>query len=92
MSNTSITITGVVTDADGSTSTFSASAFLDTITIVSATIVPATAPSGTTRTLTVVANSSANAVLTFNLPTATGITFTAVANQVSGTGKWTFVY
>lgn len=87
-----ITITGTVTDADGASSTFSTSASLDSVSITSATVVPATAPSGTTRTLTVLAASSLGAALTFGLPVASGITFTPAAGQPAGQGQWTFVF
>ena len=89
---TTIIITGTVTDADGASSTFSTSAALDSVSITSAAVVPATAPAGTTRTLTVIATSSAGATLTFGTPVSAGITFTAVAGQPAGQGQWTFVY
>jgi hypothetical protein len=44
------------------------------------------------RTLTVTATSSAGAALSAPLLTASGITFTPVAGQPSGTFKWTFTY
>ena len=92
MAATSITIVGTITDSDGSSSTFSTTAALDAVTILTAAVVPQSAPGGTTRTLTVTASSMAAAALTFGLPVAAGITFTPVANQPAGQGQWTFVY
>lgn len=88
----SITITGTVTDALGSIATFNTSASIDSISIVSITVTPQTAPNGTTRKLSVSATSSSNAAITFNAPVATGIVFTAVPNMPAGLAAWTFVY
>jgi hypothetical protein len=87
-----ITISGLVTDNSGASQTFSASAIIDAVTITSAVVSPQTAAAGTTRTLTVIATSSASGVLTFGMPTAAGISFTAVSGQPAGQAKWTFVY
>jgi hypothetical protein len=87
-----ITITGSVTDANGASQTFSASAVIDAVTITSAVVSPLTAPAGTTRTLTVIATSSLGAALTFGTPVAAGIIFTPVSGQPSGQAAWTFVY
>jgi hypothetical protein len=92
MAGTTITITGVISDADGASATFSTSAAIDSVSIVSAAVVPQTAPAGTLRTLTVVAASSAGAALTFSTPVATGITFTAIAGQPAGQAQWTFTF
>jgi hypothetical protein len=88
----SITITGTVTDASGAVSTFSTTVTTDQVTITSATVSPAVAPTGTQRTLTVVATSSGGLALTFGTPVAAGITFTPVSAQPAGQAAWTFVY
>jgi len=93
MSFTTLTIGGSVTDAAGTTQTWGGSCTAtlptDTITVSSVAVSPVSAPQGTSRTLTVVATSSTGSALTFNTPTATGITFTPVAGSP---GQWTFVY
>jgi len=89
----SITIQGTVNDANGATATFGpVTVTIDAVTITSASVSPQVAPAGTLRTLTVVATSSAGAVLSAPLPTGTGLTFTAVTGQPAGTFKWTFTY
>lgn len=65
----------------------------DIVTIISAVIVPATAPPGTLRTLTVVSSSSANQVLNAIIGTVPpGATLTPVGGQPPGTFVWTFTY
>ncbi len=91
MANT-VTITGTVTDAAGASGAFSVVVTLDAVTITSATVAPAIAPAGTTRTLTVVATSSSGATLTFGTPVGTGLTFTSVGGQPAGQAQWTFVF
>lgn len=57
---------------------------------ITAVVTPASAPAGTTRNITVTANSGTGvSPFTFNTPTATGITFTPVSGSP---GQWTFVY
>lgn len=87
-----INITGTITDSAGNSATFSTSATEDSVSIVSATVSPDPAPPGTTRTLTVVATSSAGLPLTATLNPVSGITFTSVPNQPAGTFAWTFVF
>lgn len=88
-----ITITGTVTDPNGS-APFSITVTTDQVAITSAAVVPSVAAAGTTRTLTVVATSSGGLALSAPLPTcgACGITFTPVSGQPAGTFAWTFVY
>jgi hypothetical protein len=88
-----ITITGTVTDPNGS-APFSITVTTDQVSVTSAAVVPAVAPPGTMRTLTVVATSSAGLPLAAATPTcgACGVTFTPVAGQPAGTFVWTFVY
>lgn len=86
-----ITITGTVKDPNGS-APFSVTVTTDAVSITSAAIVPAVAAAGTTRTLTVVATSSAGLALTGTINPVTGITFTPVTGQPAGTFAWTFVY
>lgn len=88
---TTITITGVVSDPDGS-APFSVTVSTDTVSITSATVIPAVAAPGTTRTLTVVATSSAGLTLSASINPVSGVTFTPVSNQPPGTFQWTFVY
>ena len=90
MANT-ITITGTVTDQNNASGAYSVVVTLDNVT-AAATVTPATAPAGTTRTLTVVGTSSAGAPLAFPAPVVSGITFTPVAGQPAGQAQWTFVY
>ena len=87
----SISISVTVADANSST-TQTVTANQDVVTISSLVVAPQTAASGTSRTLTVQANSSAGATLTFNAPVATGITFTPVSGQPAGQAQWTFTY
>lgn len=91
VSAASITITGTVCDASGC-APFSVTAQTDAVSIVSATVTPAVAPAGTTRTLTVVGNSSAGLALTGSVNAVSGVTFTPVSGQPAGTFAWTFVY
>jgi hypothetical protein len=86
-----VTITGTVTDPNGS-APFSLTVTTDAVSVVSATVTPAVAPAGTTRTLTVVGNSSAGLALTATVNAVAGITFTPVSGQPAGTFVWTFVY
>lgn len=89
-----LNITGSVTDADGNSAPFTATATqstADVVTIVSVTVTPADGPVGTARTLTVVAKSSQSEVLTATVE-ATGVTFTPVAGQPAGTFVWDFQY
>lgn len=88
---TSITITGTACDASGC-APFSVTAQTDAVAITSATVTPAVAPAGTTRTLAVVASSSAGLALTASVNAVNGVTFTPVAGQPAGTFAWTFVY
>lgn len=89
----SVTIQGTINDANGATATFGpVTVTIDSVTITSASVDKPVAPAGTLRTLTVVATSSSGAAITCGTPTATGITFTAVAGQPAGTCKWTFTY
>jgi hypothetical protein len=90
MSNT-VTITGTVTDSVGAVGAYSVVVTLDSVT-ASASVSPATAPAGTTRTLTVTAASSTGAALTFATPVGTGLVFTPVAGQPAGQAQWTFIY
>ncbi len=85
-----ITIQGTVTDPNGS-APFSITVTTDAVTVTSASVTPAVAPPGTTRTLTVVANSSAGLPLSAAVNPVTGITFTPVSGQ-AGTFVWTFVF
>jgi hypothetical protein len=88
-----INIQGTVTDSSGATSTFGPiTVTTDSVAITSAAVTPAVAPAGTTRTLTVVANSSGGLSLTATVNAISGITFTPVAGQPLGTFVWTFVY
>jgi hypothetical protein len=89
MANT-VTITGTVTDSLGAAGNYSVVVTLDSMAAV-ATVAPAVAPAGTTRTLTVVATGGV-APLTFPTPTGTGLTFTPVGGQPAGQAAWTFVY
>lgn len=82
-----VTITGTITDAAGVVSNFTGTATIDVLG-ATATIVPAVAPPGTTRTLTVVPVGGI-APFTFSPPVGAGLTFTPVAGQP---GQWTFVY
>lgn len=88
-----ITITGTVTDPNGS-APFSITVTTDQVAITSAAVVPSVAAAGTTRTLTVVATSSGGLALSAPSPAcgACGITFTPVSGQPAGTFAWTFVY
>jgi hypothetical protein len=86
-----ITITGTVTDANGS-APFSVTVTTDQVAITSATVVPAVAPSGTSRTLTIIATSSAGLALQATLNAVAGITFLPLTGQPAGTFVWTFVY
>jgi len=86
-----ITITGTVSDGQGS-APFSVTVQTDAVNIQSATVTPAVAVAGTTRTLTVVASSSGGLPLTASLAAVAGITFTPVPGQPAGTFVWTFVY
>lgn len=86
-----ITITGTVSDGQGS-APFSVTVQTDAVLIQSATVIPAVAVAGTTRTLTVIASSSGNLPLTASLAPVSGITFTPVSGQPAGTFVWTFVY
>lgn len=81
-----ITITGTVTDAAGASGTFSVDVTIDSFSL-SASVSPAVAPAGTTRTLTVVP-SGGTAPYTFGTPSATGLSFTPVTGSP---GQWTFV-
>ncbi len=87
----SISISVTVADANSST-TQTVTANQDVVTISSLVVAPQTAAAGTSRTLTVQANSSAGAALTFATPIATGIVFTPVSGQPAGQAQWTFVY
>lgn len=88
-----LTIQGTINDASGATATYGPITItIDSVSITSASVDKPVAPAGTLRTLTVVATSSAGASLACPLPTATGITFTAVSGQPAGTCKWTFTY
>lgn len=82
-----ITITGIVKDSLGASGNYSVVVTLDSFTL-SAVVTPANAPAGTTRTLTV-SPTGGTAPFTFDLPTSSGITFTAVAGQ---NNQWTFVF
>lgn len=86
-----ITITGTVTDANGSVP-FSVTVTTDQVSVTSATVAPAVAPLGTTRTLTIVGNSSASLPLSFTVAPQAGITFTPVAGQPPNQAQFTFVY
>lgn len=89
-----LNITGTVTDKDGNSVPFSATAnqsASDLITISSVTVTPDPAVAGTMRTLTVVAVSSLGEVLTATV-SATGVTFTPVTGQPAGQFQWTFTY
>jgi hypothetical protein len=86
-----VTITGTVTDPNGS-APFSVTVTTDAVSIVSAAVTPAVAPAGTTRTLTVVGSSSAGLALSATVNAVTGVTFTPVPGQPAGTFAWTFVY
>jgi hypothetical protein len=90
-SATSITITGTACDSSGC-APFSVTATTDAVSITSASVTPAVAPVGTTRTLTVVAASSAGLALTGSVNAVSGVTFTPVTGQPAGTFAWTFVY
>lgn len=81
----SLTITGTVTDTVGAVGSYSITANQDTFTLA-AVVTPATAPAGTTRTLTVTPTGGV-APFTYGTPVASGISFTPVS-----AGKWTFVY
>lgn len=87
----SITITGTACDASGC-APFSVTAQTDAVAIASAMVTPAVAPAGTSRTLTVVASSSAGLALTASVNAVSGVTFTPVAGQPAATFAWTFVY
>lgn len=89
----SVTIQGTVNDANGAVGSFGPiTVTIDSVTITSASVDKPVAPAGTLRTLTVTATSSSGSALSAPLPTATGITFTAVTGQPAGTFKWTFTY
>ena len=90
MANT-VTISGTVTDATGASGNYSVVVTLDSVT-ATASVNPATAPAGTTRTLTVNATSATGSALTFATPTGPGLTFTPVGGQPAGQAQWTFVY
>jgi hypothetical protein len=64
----------------------------DLLTIISASISPEPAVAGTTRTLTIVADSNTDAALTFGAPSSAGVIFTPVGGQPPGQAQWTFVY
>jgi hypothetical protein len=82
-----ITITGTVTDSDGASGSYSVVVTLDSFTL-SAVVTPATAPAGTTRTLTVTPTGGI-APFTYAPPVAAGLVFTPVSGSP---GSWTFVY
>lgn len=84
-----ITVTGTISDGTAS-APFSVTVTLDSITITSATVIPAVAAPGTMRTLTVVA-SGGSAALAATINPVSGITFTPVPGQPPGTFAWTFV-
>jgi hypothetical protein len=89
-----LNITGAVTDTDGNTAPFTATANqsgTDLVTISSVNVSPDPAVAGTLRTLTVVAVSSLGETLTATV-SATGVTFTPVTGQPAGTFVWTFTY
>ena len=87
-----ITLQVSITDAIGAVGVATATAQIDTVTIVSSTVTPQNAPAGTQRTWTVVAQSSSGAALTAGTPTANrpGPVFTPVSGQPPGTFAWTF--
>lgn len=82
----SLTITGTITDSAGAVFSYSTIATQDVVT-GTATVSPAVAPIGTTRTITVVGTSSAGLPLVYATPVAAGVTFTPVS-----AGVWSFVY
>ena len=82
-----VLITGTVTDSAGASGNYSVVVTLDSFTLT-ATVVPATAPAGTTRTLTVTPTGGV-APFTYSIPVSAGITFTPVTGQ---SNQWTFVY
>ena len=92
---TTLDIQGTVTDQAGTVYTYhttaTSTAAVDTIT-APASVNPASAPAGTTRTLIATAVSSTGSALTFGTPTAPGISFTPIANQPAGQAQWSFVY
>jgi hypothetical protein len=85
-----VTISGTVTDSEGAVGSYSVTVTLDAIG-ATATVTPAVAPAGTTRTLTVTTTGGV-APLTFATPVGTGLTFTPVSGQPAGQAAWTFVY
>ncbi len=82
---TVFTITGTVSDGT-STANWTATASSDVIT-ASAAVVPDPAPSGTLRTLTITATSSAGLPLTYSTPVSSGVVFTVVPGSPN---KFTF--
>lgn len=86
MSST-VVITGTVTDSAGAVGSYSVTVTLDSI-AATATVTPAVAPAGTTRTLTVTPSGGV-APFTYGTPVGTGLTFTPVSGQPN---QWTFVY
>lgn len=86
-----VTITGTVTDANGS-APFSVTVTTDLVTVTSASVTPSVAAAGTTRTLTVVGNSTAGQALSGAVNPSPGLTFTPVLGQPPGTFVWTFVF
>lgn len=98
---TTITIQGTVSSANGAIGTFGPVTLPVTVippptpsmvTITSQAVDKPDAPAGTSRILTVTATSSTGAALSAPLPAASGITFTPIAGQPAGTFKWSFVY
>ena len=84
---TSITITGSVTDPTGAKATYSVQSNIDNF-VLSAVITPSSAPSGTTRNITVTPTGGTGPFV-YQTPTGSGLTFTPVAGQPN---QWTFVY
>jgi hypothetical protein len=70
-----------------------APSLIDTVSILSITVTPQQAPTGTTRTLTVTGASSAGQALNAAASSVpAGVTFTPVGGQPAGQFQWTFVW
>ena len=66
---------------------------IDIVTILSMVVTPALAAPGTSRTITVISNSSESLVLNAVIASMpAGIVFTPVGGQPPGTFVWTFTY
>lgn len=77
-----INLTGTVTDTSGASASFSASASTDQVSIVSSAVTPQVAAPGTLRTLSVLAQSTAQLAMTATVISDQGPSFviTQVAN------------